>query len=113
LRTRGACGPPPPRTDGREVHIFLKLDVTLAQRDAVEARLRGLGLDAIIGFSSRGEAYERFAAVYCDAPELIAATRPEDLPESFVVTLGDAGDYGVIHDALVGMPGVDAVVRLT
>jgi hypothetical protein len=111
-RTSGSCLTASPGvTGGREVHVFLTLGATGAQRDAVEARLRGLGLSATIAFSDHQDAYQRFAAAFCDAPDLLAATKPEALPESFVVTLADAADYPTVRDAVTGMPGVDTVIR--
>jgi cell division transport system permease protein len=98
--------------DSRRLTVYLRSEVTPEQREAIAAELRTLPGIASFDFSSREEAYERFKEVYACAPELIEATRPESLPESFTVTLTDPVAGATVRDRIERLPGVDTVVHL-
>jgi hypothetical protein len=95
----------------RKVRVFLLPTTGSAEAAAVEARLRGVKGVSTIGFVDREQQWQRFVAQFCDAPDLVAATKPETLPEAFVVTLVSPGDYSAVKDAVASMPGVSDVVR--
>jgi hypothetical protein len=60
-------------------------------------------------YESRDDAYQRFTQLYRDAPDLVAATRPEHLPESWRFTLRCAADYPAVKERLTALPGVHVV----
>jgi FtsX extracellular domain len=103
--------PDPALARSRTVRVFLALTTTPAQKAAVQARLQGLRGVATFEFEDRQDAWYRFNEAFCYVPELVAATKPEMLPESFVVTLRQPSDYDAVKDAVGAMPGVEAVVR--
>jgi cell division transport system permease protein len=105
------CSTPPVSLDGRRVTVFLRLEATDQQREAIAAELRSLPGIARFDFASRQEAYERFKELYACAPELVDATRAESLPESFNVTLTDPSAGQTVKDQISRLPGVDAVVH--
>jgi cell division protein FtsX len=88
------------------VGVFLVDRATAAQKVAVESALRASPRAHTVLFVSRREAHERFTHVLSDQPELVAATRPEALPESFDVTLARAGDYPQAVAEFRLLPGV-------
>jgi len=105
-----ACPPQPTLTNRpNEVRIFMKTEATRAQRDAVEARLRGWNLDPTV--VDRQEAWRLFRIVYCANPDLLANTRAEQLPEFLIVTLPSSSAR--VQAELRSMPGVDTVVDLS
>ena len=59
------------------VSIFLKADVTDAQRDALKAALDGLHIPGGVEYESREQAYERFRELYKDSPDLTESVRPK------------------------------------
>jgi FtsX extracellular domain len=103
--------PDPALARSRTVRVFLALTTTPAQKAAVQARLQDLKGVATVEFEDRQRAWHRFSEAFCYAPELVAATKPEMLPESFLVTLAQPSDYTTVQDAVGAMPGVEAVVR--
>jgi cell division protein FtsX len=58
-------------------------------------------------FETREQAFERFRAQFSDAPDLVAATRAESLPESWRFKLRCAGDFPAVKERLGGLTGVD------
>jgi cell division protein FtsX len=70
---------------------------------------------AVLAYSyeSNEQAYERFKEQFKDAPDLIAATRPETLPASYRFTLRCASDYPVIRPRLMNIPGNGVYVTCT
>jgi cell division transport system permease protein len=93
-----------------EVSIYLRQDVTQAQRDQLQAELQGMPEVERVQFESREEAYERFKQQFKDSKDLIETTSPEVLPESFRVKLKDPEEFNVVASAFAGRPGVEDVV---
>ncbi len=102
--------PSTPAAVVRTVRVFMSTSSTPAQRAAVASALDSL--PEIVGYTyeDHERAYLRFKAVFCDAPDLVGATKPESLPESFVVTLRSPAAYSIVDSAVGHLPGVDAVV---
>jgi cell division transport system permease protein len=94
-----------------EVSIFLKGDVTQAQRDALHADLDAMPDVEHVFFESKDEAYERFKQQFKDTPDIVANTTPDVLPESFRVKLKDPKKFDVIASAFADRPGVDNVLN--
>ncbi|NJC70572.1 hypothetical protein HC031_12730 [Planosporangium thailandense] len=95
----------------RKARVFLKPTATSTEKAAVDAALRGLKDVTAIEFLSHEHQWQRFAAQYCYAPDLVAATRPDSLPEAFDLTLASAGDYSDVEATIGRMAGVDSVVH--
>ena len=92
--------------------VFFTDAASTAQKAAVAAELESMPQVASFSFEDRVAAYRRFAEVYRCAPDLVAMTKPESLPESFQVIIRSPGDASTVADRLRTMPGVDAVVHL-
>lgn len=122
-----SCSPVPnpthaPPADGtsRTAKVWLKSTATPAETAAVGTQLRSLSTAALgpgqlvtsVTFESRQQAYERFKAQFCNAPDLIAATKPETLPESYTITLANPTDFAAVYTLIEGMAGVEDVVRV-
>jgi cell division transport system permease protein len=93
-----------------EVSIFLKSDVTSAQRDALRTRLAKDPLVRDVFYETKDEAYKRFREQFKDSPELLQNVRADALPESFRVKLRDPRQYEAAATAYGELPGVDRVV---
>ncbi len=93
-----------------EVTIFLADDITDAQRQALGEQLASDPLVADATYESRADAYERFREQFADAPELVEATRPDALPESYRVQLEDPEQFEQILNRYADVEGVDEIV---
>ena len=89
-----------------EVSIFLRDDVTQAQRDQLRAELEAMPDVERVYFESKAEAYERFKEQFKDTPDIVANTTPDVLPESFRVKLEDPNKFDVVASAFADRPGV-------
>jgi cell division transport system permease protein len=96
--------------DKVEVSVFLKADVTEAQRTALQADLKGDPLVQQLIYESRDTAYQRFKTQFKDAPDLVSSTKPDSLPESFRVKLKNAEKFQSIYDKYGGREGVSDIV---
>jgi cell division transport system permease protein len=97
--------------DQVEVSIFLKADVTDEQRNAIQQALQG---DSMVRqpvlHETKEQAYTKFKDEFKDAPDLVAATSPNSLPESFRIKLRNPGQYQELHDRYVQMDGVNDII---
>jgi cell division transport system permease protein len=94
-----------------EVSIYLKNDVTQAQRDQLRGELEAMPDVERVLFESKDEAFKRFKEQFKDSPEIVANTTPDVLPESFRVKLKDPKKFDVVSSAFADRPGVDNVVN--
>jgi cell division transport system permease protein len=93
-----------------EVSIFLKQDANQTQKDSLRAELENDPLVKEFRFEDRQQAYARFSEIYRDAPDLVAATKPESLPESFRLKLTDRNQFDAIDEKYRGRDGIDIIV---
>jgi cell division transport system permease protein len=93
-----------------EVSIFLKTDVNEQQRADLETKLKGDPLVKETTYVNKDEAYSRFKQMYADAPDLVNAVKPDQLPESFRLKLKDPEQYKNIYDQYKDTEGVDEIV---
>jgi cell division transport system permease protein len=93
-----------------EVSIFLKNDVTDEQRTSLQSALKGDPLVQNVIYESRDVAWQRFKTQFRDAPDLVNATKPESLPESFRVKLKDAEKFQSISDKYKSRDGISEIV---
>ncbi|MFR9779248.1 permease-like cell division protein FtsX [Micromonospora sp. MS34] len=93
-----------------EVSIFLKTDVSEQQRTDLDAKLKGDPLVKEVTYVDKQQAYERFQKMYADAPDLVNAVKPDQLPESFRLKLQNPEQYKNIYDQYKDTEGVDEIV---
>ncbi|MFF5084130.1 permease-like cell division protein FtsX [Actinoplanes sp. NPDC000266] len=93
-----------------EVSIFLRSDVTEAQRQAVDQAISSNPLVAERTYETREEALKRFQELWKDSPEFVKAVGPNSLPESFRVKLKDPEQYKTFADQIKGLQGIQDVI---
>jgi len=93
-----------------QVSIFLREDVTEAQRNAINQAIDTNPLVKEKTYETRAEAFKRFQVMWQDSPEFITAVGPDSLPESFRVKLKDPEQYKAFADQLQGQQGIDNIV---
>lgn len=94
-----------------EVSIFLRDDVTQAQRDQLREELEAMPDVQRVYFERKDEAYARFKEQFKDSPDIVANTTPDVLPESFRVKLKDPKKFAVVSSAFADRPGVVNVLN--
>ena len=104
--------PEPTAVPGREgmLMVFLEADASPAAVDAIRARLEAHVGAGRVRFVSPEEAHAEFEAMFADEPEMVSGTSPADLPASLRVRPVDREAELAIHDDVVGLEGVKAVV---
>lgn len=93
-----------------EVSIFLANEVSEQQRADLDTALKADPLVREVIYESRQQAYDRFKEMYRDAPDLVNAVKPEQLPESFRVRLQNPEQYQQIFDKYKDTEGIDEIV---
>jgi cell division transport system permease protein len=93
-----------------QVSIFLKNDVTDAQRANLKTALDNDPLVKSNFWESKEKAYERFKEQFQDAPDLVNSVKPDALPESFRITLKDPEQFAQIDAKYKGTEGIDQIV---
>ncbi|WP_329107608.1 permease-like cell division protein FtsX [Micromonospora sp. NBC_01699] len=96
--------------DKIEVAIFLKVDVPDEQRLGLEGELKSDPLVEEVIFESGEDAYNKFRTMFQDAPDLVNAVKPEQLPESFRVKLKNPEEYQAVYEKYKDTEGVDEIV---
>lgn len=96
---------------GAKIVVFLNNDATDDDKDAIRRTLAGFRLIGDIRFETKQEAWDTFKHEYRDAPDLVNATRPDSLPESFHATLIDPADVEPATVQLQNLRGVNEVIR--
>ena len=95
------------------VSIFLRTDVTEAQRAALDAILGGDRRVRDHHYESPQEAFQKFEVLWRDDPKLVESVSPASLPASFRVDLVYPGDYPALRAELDGFGGVADVLGTT
>ncbi|MCA2211593.1 permease-like cell division protein FtsX [Jidongwangia harbinensis] len=93
-----------------EVSVFLRDDVTDAQRTSLQAALQRNPLVKSLTYENREQAYARFQRIWSDSPVLVTAVRPGALPESFRVKLKDPETYDKLAAQLKDQSGIGTIV---
>jgi cell division transport system permease protein len=96
--------------DKIEVSIFLKADVTQEQRASLQSDLTGNPLVQSVKYESKDDAWKRFQTQFRDAPDLVAATKADSLPESFRVKLHDPRKVQSLTDQFRTRDGISEIV---
>jgi len=93
------------------VSIFLTLTVRPDQLQAIDARLRA---DPLVSgdprFLDMQASYNLFLQAMKNDPALIASVTPEQVPQSFRVTLHHASQFERFYAEYKALPGVDDVI---
>ncbi|MFC0508184.1 permease-like cell division protein FtsX [Micromonospora costi] len=93
-----------------QVSIFLTQEVSEQQRTDLDAKLKSDPLVKEVLYVNKDEAYKRFKEMYQDAPDLVNAVKPDQLPESFRIKLNNPEQYKDIYDQYKDTEGVDEIV---
>ena len=93
-----------------EVSIFLREDVTDAQRTAINQAIDSNPLVQSKTYETREEAFEKFKVLWRDSPDFIKSVGPDSLPESFRVKLKDPEKYQQFADEIQGQQGIQDIV---
>jgi cell division transport system permease protein len=96
--------------DRIEVSIFLSKDITDAQRQNIDASLKGDPLVRSVDYENKEQAYARFKELYADAPDLLSAVKADQLPESFRVKLKNPEQYDQVFQKYKDTEGIDDIV---
>jgi cell division transport system permease protein len=93
-----------------EVSIFLRTDVSEAQRQAIDQAISGNALVADKEYETREDAFKRFQELWADSPDFVKSVGPDSLPESFRVKLKDPEQYKAFADQMQGLPGIQDII---
>src|SRR5258706_5878439 len=97
--------------DKVQVSIFLKDDISDDQRKALGAELASdpLVKQPVI-HETKDQAWKKFQTMFKDAADLVAATKPDALPESYRVQLKDPKQYSQVALEYTGKDGIEQIV---
>jgi cell division transport system permease protein len=93
-----------------EVSIFLRTDVTDAQRNAINQAIDGNTLVATKTYEDSAQAFEKFKELWKDSPEFVKSVGPDSLPASYRVKLKDPEQYKNFAAQIQGMQGIQDIV---
>ena len=93
-----------------EVSIFLRQDVTEAQRTTINQQLTDNPLVLSKTYETREQAFEKFKVLWQDSPDFIRSVGPDSLPESFRVKLKDPEQYKTFAAQIQGQAGIQDIV---
>ena len=93
-----------------EVSIFLRTDVTDAQRNAINQAIDASPLVASKAYETREQAFEKFKELWRDSPDFIKSVGPDSLPESYRVKLKNPEQYKTFADQIQGQQGIQDIV---
>ncbi|WP_020520089.1 permease-like cell division protein FtsX [Catelliglobosispora koreensis] len=93
-----------------EVSIYLKTDVTPEQRTEIQTKLDTDELVEKVDYESKEAAYENFKKLFHDAKAMVDSVGPNEMPESFRVSLKDPTQFRAIDEGYRQLPGVQSVV---
>lgn len=89
-----------------EVSIFMRPDVTAAQRSSLDAALEANPLVKSKEYESRQQAFAKFQQLWANSPDLIKTIKPDQLPESFRVKLKDPEQYQQFASQIKDQQGI-------
>lgn len=93
-----------------EVAVYLKADVTAAERDTLRTSLTNDPRVAQLKYESHEQALAKFKSEFAGQKDLVnSVSGPEALPESFRVKLKNPKEYAVLASKYGGVAGVDEV----
>jgi cell division transport system permease protein len=93
-----------------EVSIFLRDDVTEAQRTAINQAIDANPMVESKTYETRQQAFDKFKELWRDSPDFINSVTPDSLPESFRVKLKDPEQYAAFADQIKSQQGIQDIV---
>jgi cell division transport system permease protein len=93
-----------------EVSVFLRTDITAAQRQAIDSAIAQSPLVKERTYETREQAFKRFQELWQDSPDFVKSIGPNSLPESFRVKLKDPEKYKTFADQIQGMQGIQDII---
>jgi FtsX extracellular domain len=96
--------------DGVDIEIFMTVDATRAQVDAVASTLERMSEVDAIEQLSKQDAFAEFRRIFADQPDLLQTTTAENLPESFRVVLRGDSSAEEVAARFEIVAGVDEVL---
>jgi cell division transport system permease protein len=93
-----------------EVSVFLREDVTEAQRSSLNQLIEQNPLVQDKVYESREDAWKKFQVLWADSPDFVKSVGPDSLPESFRVKLKDPEQYQAFADQIKGQQGIQDIV---
>jgi cell division transport system permease protein len=93
-----------------EVSIFLREDVTEAQREAINTAIDTNPLVLKKTYETREQAFEKFKVLWRDSPDFVKSVGPDSLPESFRVKLKDPEQYQGFSAQIKDLQGIQDIV---
>ncbi|MFI5936715.1 permease-like cell division protein FtsX [Actinoplanes sp. NPDC051494] len=93
-----------------EVSIFLREDVTEAQRASIEQSIAENPLVESKSYESREDAFKKFQLLWEDSPDFVKSVGPDSLPESFRVKLKNPEEYQAFADQIKDQQGIQDIV---
>lgn len=93
-----------------EVSIYLNGDITPEQRTAIDTELKADPLVREYAYESKEQAYDNFKKIFADAPDMVESVGPNEMPESFRVSLIDPLKFEEINETYKDAEGVSNIV---
>ncbi|GAA3189989.1 permease-like cell division protein FtsX [Dactylosporangium siamense] len=97
----GGCDRP-----GVDVSVFLREGRTDEQTAEIDRALRASPEVYCLVFETKEVAWERFKRDFSDAPDLVAATKVDQLPESFRFRVAKRAEVDVVEHRVGGLNGI-------
>ncbi|MER7281486.1 permease-like cell division protein FtsX [Dactylosporangium sp. NPDC000244] len=95
---------------GTDVSVFLKQGTTDEQRAEVRTVLESSAEVYCLRFEDQVTAWRNFQREFSDAPDLVGATKPENLPESFRFRVAGRAGADTVERLVAPLGGVSDVV---
>ncbi|HMJ76031.1 MAG TPA: permease-like cell division protein FtsX [Iamia sp.] len=95
-----------PAFAGVGVVVHLEPDVDPGTVDAVGAAIDATGVARAVVYRDRTESFATARELFADEPTMVEILRPEDVPTSFLIEVGDAPDADRVAAAVEGRAGV-------
>jgi cell division transport system permease protein len=83
--------------------------LTAFDRTNIQKTLQSLPQVKSTKYIPQEEAWQIFKREFANEQDLVTATKPSQLPESFAVQLNDPHDFGIVKSAVSQAPGVQSV----
>ncbi|WP_157239823.1 permease-like cell division protein FtsX [Catenuloplanes japonicus] len=96
--------------EAAEVAMFLRADITDAQRAELDRRLAAEEIVRDFAYEDREKALEKFEKLWRDSPDVVGSVTADQLPESFRIHLTDDRLWAGLAQRYEQSPGVDQIL---
>ncbi|MFI6733985.1 permease-like cell division protein FtsX [Nonomuraea sp. NPDC050451] len=97
-------------TKGSAMESCKGKEVSNAQKEALDALIKGTPGVKEVFFEDQSTAYQNFQKLYATNKALVSTAKVEDMPQSFRIKVADPNNYKSVVQALQGKPGVSQVL---